>query len=150
MNYIFTTMLIIAIAIGLIQSMEWNPTTALFPRVVGVPALGLCIAILITSVRKGTGQPKSEKAIQADSEFAKTVRTAAVLMSWIVGFIVLIWVVGINIAIPVYVFTYLKVQGKYGWLLSSITALCTGLFVFLVFNLTFRIVWPDSLIPSFF
>lgn len=148
LNYIFTSLLIIAVAVGLMQSLGWNSTTALFPRVVGVPALGLCIAILVGSIRKGR-QPQSEKAIQKDSEFSRTVKTAAILMSWIVCFVFLIWIVGINLAIPIYVFAYMKVQGKYSWLKSGITALLTGLFVFLIFNVTFRIVWPASLIQEF-
>ncbi len=149
LNYIFTSILIVAIVVGLFKTRDWNAITALFPRVVGVPALGLSVAILLTSIRKGR-QPVSEQSSRADAEFARTFTTAIILMSWIVGFIILMWVVGINIAIPVYVFAYLKVQGKYGWLWSSIAAICTGLFVFLVFNVTFRIVWPEGVIQGFF
>jgi hypothetical protein len=143
LNYIFTSLAILAIAIGLVESRDWNSTTALFPRVIGIPALGLCIAVLVMSIRQGR-QQKSEREKKADPEFSRSVKIAIVLFGWIIGFILLIWTIGINIAIPVYVLSYMKVQGKYRWLPSTITAACVSGFVYLIFNMIFRIAWPES------
>jgi hypothetical protein len=146
LNYIFTSIAILAIVIGLIETREWNSTTALFPRVVGIPALGLCIAVLVSSIRRGRQQKNEEE----NPEYAKSVKIAVVLFAWIIGFILLIWTIGINIAIPIYVLSYMKVQGKYRWLSSTITAAAVSGFVYLVFNVIFRIAWPDSLVQSLF
>jgi hypothetical protein len=146
LDYIFTSCAILAIAIGLVESRDWNSTTALFPRVIGLPALGLCIAVLVMSIRRGR-QQKGEKE---NPEYVKSVKIAVILFAWIIGFILLIWTIGINIAIPVYVLSYMKVQGGYRWLPSAITAASVSGFVYLVFNVIFRIAWPDSLIQRLF
>lgn len=149
LNYIFTSFVILAIAIGLVESRDWNSTTALFPRVIGIPALGLCIAVLVMSIRRGR-QQKSEQEKKTNPEFSRSVKIAIILFAWIIGFILLIWTIGINIAIPVYVLSYMKVQGKYRWLSSTITAAGVSGFVYLVFNVVFRIAWPESLIQRLF
>jgi hypothetical protein len=145
LDYIFTSTIIIAIAVGLVESRHWNPMTALFPRVIGVPALGLCMAVLVMSIRRGR-QQKSAIEKKADSEFSRSVKIAIVLFAWIIGFIILIWTLGIIAAMFVYVLSYMRVQGKYRWLSSTITAACVSGFVYLVFNVIFRIAWPESLI----
>jgi putative tricarboxylic transport membrane protein len=148
LNYIFTSLAIVAIVIGLVETRDWNSTTALFPRVVGIPALGFCIAVLVMSIKRGR-QQNSEQGNQANQEFLRSVKIAMVLFAWILGFILLIWILGINLAIPVYVLSYMKVQGKYRWLSSTITAASVSGFVYLVFNIIFRIAWPESLMQRF-
>jgi uncharacterized protein YqhQ len=148
-NYIFTSVAILAIVIGLFETRDWNSTTALFPRVVGIPALGLCIAVLVMSIRRGR-QQKSEKEKNGDAELSRSFKIAMVLFAWIIGFILLIWTIGINFAIPVYVLSYMKVQGKYRWLASTISAVSVSGFVYLIFNVVFRIAWPESLIERIF
>jgi hypothetical protein len=123
--------------------------TALFPRVIGVPALVLCMAVLSMSIRRGS-QQKSEQEMKADTEFSRTVKIAVVLFAWIIGFILLIWTLGIIAAMFVYVLSYMRVQGKYRWLSSAITAACVSSFVYVVFNVIFRIAWPESLIQRLF
>jgi hypothetical protein len=146
--------MIIAIIVGLIQSLAWNSVTSLFPRIIGFPALALTIAVLVVTIRRDRKERseklevKIEQAKESDSEFRKTFKTTCILIGWLIGFVLIIWLIGINIAIPIYTFTYMKIQGKYGWILSTICGASTGIFVFLVFNIIFHIVWPDSVIGS--
>ena len=52
-QYAFTSLWIIAVAVALYGSRNWNSTTALFPHAVGFPILALLVVILAVDIRKG-------------------------------------------------------------------------------------------------
>ena len=56
MQYAFTSLWIIAVAVALYVSRNWNSTTALFPHSVGFPMLALLVVILVVDIRKGRRQ----------------------------------------------------------------------------------------------
>ena len=59
-------------------------------------------------------------------------RRVVEVFSWIAGFIVLVFLVGFPVAVPLFVLSYLVVQSRIGWLESvSLTAATWGFFYFL-------------------
>jgi hypothetical protein len=64
--------------------------------------------------------------------------------AWLIGFVVLVWAIGIEYTIPVYIFSYMKIEGKYGWLKCGIYAVATTAFVTILFEYVFRVAWPEG------
>jgi uncharacterized membrane protein YfcA len=141
-QYAFTSLWIIALAVALYGSRNWNPTTALFPHAVGFPILALLVVILAVDIRKGRRQ--KEKGETEDKEFLTKNRWMTLYLGWLVGFAFLVWAIGMVYSIPIYLFSYMTIQGKYSWLKSGIYAAAATAFVFILFQYAFRVSWPQG------
>jgi len=144
LQYTFTSLWIIALAIALYVSRNWNSTTALFPQAVGFPMLALLVAILVVDIKKGQRQKENAKAADDDREFSFKNRSMTVYLSWLVGFAVLVWAIGLVYSVPIYIFSYMKIQGKYSWLKSTIYAAVTTAFIVVLFQYAFKVSWPEG------
>ena len=145
-QYAFTLLWIIAVAIALYVSRNWNSTTALFPHAVGFPILALLVVILAVDIRKG--RRRKEKGETEDKEFLTKNRWMILYLGWLVGFAVLVWAIGMVYSIPIYIFSYMTIQGKYRWLKSGIYAAAATAFVFILFQYAFRVAWPEGALLS--
>jgi uncharacterized membrane protein YfcA len=143
LQYAFTSLWIIAVAIALYASRNWNSTTALFPQSVGFPILALLVFILVVDIRRGRRQ-KGETEADEDREFSVKNRAMTLYLGWLVGFAVLVWAIGMVYSIPVYMLSYMTIQGKYSWRKSGIYAVAATAFVFLLFQYAFRVSWPQG------
>ena len=144
---IFTSLIIIAVAVGLYVAKDWNSTSALFPRLVGFPLLALSIIVLLIDLTNAQRQKKAavqEKQIEEAIAFRKKLNASMLLFGWLIWLIVLIWAIGVNVAVPIYIFPYMKIKGEFSYLKSSLSAIFTGLGVFLIFNVIFSVVWPQG------
>src|SRR3989304_9191259 len=70
-------------------------------------------------------------------------RTLAIL-SWIVGFLAFILVFGFPIAVPLFVFLYLKLVGKEGWVLTLSLTLVSWLTMEGLFNRLLHLPFPEG------
>ncbi|MFC1905590.1 hypothetical protein ACFLXL_02140 [Chloroflexota bacterium] len=70
------------------------------------------------------------------------------LFGWLIGFLALIWIIGFLYAVPIYIFAYMKIQGKYSWRRSSIFGVAVTVLVIIIFNLILGVVWPDGAIQK--
>ena len=145
-QYVFTSLWIIALAFALYVSRNWNPTTALFPHAVGFPILALLVVILVVDIRKG--RRRKEKGEAEDKEFFTKNRWMTLYLGWLVGFALLIWAIGMVYSIPIYLFSYMTLQGKYGWLKSGLYAVGATAFVFVLFRYAFSVAWPEGALLS--
>jgi hypothetical protein len=141
-QYVFTSLWIIALAVGLYVSRNWNSTTALFPHAVGFPILAVLVVILAVDIRKG--RRRTEKGETEDKKFLTKNRWMMLYLGWLVGFAFLIWAIGILYSIPIYIFSYMTIQGKYGWLKSGLYAAGATALVFILFQYAFGVAWPEG------
>lgn len=139
----FTSLLIIMTAVCLFIAKDWNSTTALFPRVVGFPLLAVTIAILAIDIKTGRRQEKDGET-NSDIEFKTTTVRMIKYFAWLIGFVFLVWAIGIKYTIPIYIFSYMKIEGKYGWLKCGIYAVAMTAFVTILFEYVFRVAWPEG------
>jgi hypothetical protein len=149
MGYVFTSLLIIAVAIGLYLSRNWNSTTALFPRAVCIPILAVLVAILAVDIKQGQRQKiNGETDGDGDREFSAITSRTVKYFGWLVGFGVLIWAIGIVYSIPIYVFSYLKTLGKQSWLKSGLYAAGAVAVIYILFEFAFHVAWPEGTLLS--
>lgn len=136
---------------ALYASWGWPFRTALFPRVIAVPILLLALTEWVLSVRGGEEERQGHAV---DFQLTDTVepalagkRTIAIL-AWIVGFLVLIFLTGFLLAVPLFVLVYLKVAGREPWPLTIALTAVAWLFMEGLFNRFLHLPFPEGLIFS--
>lgn len=123
----------------------------LYPFAIGIPMLILAIIQVFLDLKGVQSKPDSGGA-PVDFQVTQTVdpivakKRAIIIFSWIVGFLVGIWLLGFPIAIPLMVFTYLKIQSKESWVLSIVFTVVSFIFFWLLFVRLLNLPFPEGLI----
>jgi hypothetical protein len=148
MQYGFTLLLIIAVAVALYASRNWNATTALFPKAVGFPMLALLVAVLAMDIKKGRRRKENGKTDgDGDRKFSTATKLTLLYLAWLAGFVVLAWAIGLLYSIPIYIFTYMRIQGRISWLRCGVFAVAATVFVY-IFGSMFQMAWPEGALLS--
>jgi Tripartite tricarboxylate transporter TctB family len=136
----FSLALAVVAAYAVYAALRWPPKAALFPLTMGIPLLVLALAQTLVELR--------DPARPAQSPGART-RTF-IVFAWMATFIALVLLVGFPIAVPVFVFSYLVVESREGWVLSiALAAAAWGAF-HLLFERLLHFPFEDGLIRSLF
>lgn len=129
-------------------SWSWPFRTALFPRVIALPILFLALIEWALSV---WGSEKERDGHAVDFQLTDTVepalarkRTIAIII-WMLGFLVLILLVGFPLAVPIFVFAYLKIAGEPWTLTIALTAI-SWLSMEGLFNRLLHLPFPEGLV----
>jgi hypothetical protein len=109
---------------AVIAAWFWPWKTALFPLAIGIPLFVLSAAeaawVLFGSTERGEVR---DFQLARDVPEREVVRRSAAAAAWIAGFFAAIVLLGFAIAVPLFVFLYLKLQAQEGWLFcASFTA----------------------------
>jgi hypothetical protein len=144
----FTSSLLVAISWGLYAGRGWNATTALFPRAVGFPMLFLLIGILGMEAAKGRSREHDRNGHSEDLDpeavFGERAARMMRYFGWLLGFVVAIWAIGIALAIPIYILTYMRIEGRYAWRTCVVYASVTAGLITIVYGYLFRVAWPEG------
>src|SRR5262245_19658338 len=128
----FSIFLILVGGYAVYSASFWSFKTGFFPLVIAIPLILLALAHLLLEV---FGDSEKDVGPAVDVEFSKEIAPdvarwrAFVLFAWIVGFILIVFLLGFPIAVPLFMFLYLKMQSGTGWLQSL--GLAGGAWVFL-------------------
>lgn len=123
-------------AYTVIAAWAWPLKAALFPLVMGIPLFVLAVTQFFLELR--APEPPAE------GERRKTLATFA----WMAAFVVLVLLVGFPTTVPLFVFSYLMVQGSAGWGLSvALTAAAWGFF-HVLFERLLRFPFDDGLVRA--
>lgn len=107
---IFTLFLIVVFAYILFEVSDRPTQVKMFPIVISVIALAL---LTVQLIRELVPSAKKDEASIADIDFTEEESTAAgkrralEMFAWLFGFVVFLWLVGFNIAVPVMIFLFL-------------------------------------------
>ena len=149
LNLSFFLSLGVAILAGitLVSSLSWPFRAALFPRVLGVPLLILSIVQMLLSA-SAVEEKRAGHAV--DFEFTSDIdhqvarqRTISIF-AWILGFLALILLVGFPLAVPLFVFLYLKLAGGEAWILTLLLTGFSWLFMEGLFDWLLHIPFPEG------
>ncbi|HEX4988655.1 MAG TPA: tripartite tricarboxylate transporter permease [Candidatus Binatia bacterium] len=147
---LFSVVVAIILALALFQSRNFGYRAGLFPWVIGIPTLLLCLAQLSRDLW-GKEKPKGDLAAwEVAADVAPEVvhkRTINILL-WTVGFFISIWLLGFSYSIPVSMILYLKLAGKEKWPMTIIITFFTWLFIYGLFERVLSIPFPDGLLVS--
>jgi hypothetical protein len=148
---IFSFCALIFFIIFVYQAQEWRLQARLYPYAIGIPMIILAVAQVILDLKGYSAKQPSDGA-PVDYQFSTTVDPALArrrtinIFVWILGFFVGIALLGFTITIPLLVFTYLKFQGREGWLISIVLTVCAWLMFYGLFVRLLVLPFPEGLI----
>ena len=136
---IFSVCLAAAAAYAVYTALRWPPKAALFPLTMGIPLLVLAMAQTLVELR----EPSPSSAAGAS-------RRPLVVFAWMVTFIVLVVLAGFPVAVPLFVFSYLVVEGRERWLLALVLAAAAWGAFHLLFERLLHFPFEAGLIRDWF
>jgi hypothetical protein len=154
---IFNVILLAAIVVLLLTSLDWEADAKIVPYTAAAAALVAGILNLIAEVF-GTAStaenPDSPIAFASKAVPSLDARTllgrAAVYFLWLAGLLLLIWIIGFLPAIFVFVLAYMTLGFGEPLLRSSIAAAGIAAACWALFHWALSSIWPDSVIGNLF
>jgi len=136
---------------GVIAAWSWPWKAALFPLVIGIPVFCLAAAEALW-VLLGSSERGETKDFQFSHELPQreVLKRTAVASGWIIGFFAAIVLLGFPFAVPLFVFLYLKLQGKEGWLFSAVFTAVVWLFFYGLFDRLLHLPFLDGWLLTWF
>ena len=133
---------------GTLSALDWPWKAKLFPLVIGIPLFCLAAAEALWIVFGNRSERQAAADFQLSTDQAPEVarRRTLVAAAWTVGFFVLIVLVGFQIAVPVLVFAYLKLQGKEGWIFTTVFTAAVWGFFYGLFDLLLHLPFPPGVL----
>ena len=141
-DIVFTSSIIIVLALALWQSKDFGVRAGLFPWSIGIPMLVLAIVQLILELAGKTRRMIGE----GEAELSQAVvygRTASII-GWIFGFLIAIWLLGFLYAVPVAMLLYLKITGREKWPITILLTSVTWALFYGLFDYSLHIPFPEG------
>jgi len=114
---------------GVVAATAWPWKAALFPLVIGVPLFCLAAAEALWTLFGASPAQEGEARDFQLSIGEETVRRTLIAGAWILAFFAAIVLLGFPIAVPLFVFLYLRLQGREPWWICiAMTAAIWGIF----------------------
>ena len=147
----FIALLMIALAYTLWQTYSWSDEAARLPRVIALSGLALgTFYVLRHLVRPSRGESRIMdigRTKTGDSNRVMMGRTVKALGST-VGLVAGIWLIGFQIALPLYVLLYLLVFGRTKWWIGVGWAVVFLVLIYGFFDLIIHIPWIDPVLED--
>ena len=118
----FISILLLALGVLFVDSVGYPARSRVLPMVVIIMA-GILLAMeLFREFLSVTKTRSGDNAIQATAQLPESKGkelTPLLIPAWIAGFAIMIWLLGLVIALPLFVLAYIKMQGeKWVWAIS--------------------------------
>lgn len=132
---------------SVIAAWAWPWKASLFPLAIGIPVFCLAAAEAAWSLFGTAAAERGEAKdfqISHDLPQREVLQRTAIAAAWIFGFFAAILLLGFPIAVPLFVFLYLKLAGKESWLLSILFTAAVWLFFYGLFDRMLHLPFPDG------
>lgn len=130
---------------GVIAAWSWPWKAALFPLAIGIPvfclAAGEALWVLLGRTERGETQ---DFQFSHDLPEREILRRTGLAAGWILGFFAAIVLLGFPLAVPLFVFLYLKVQGREGWIFCVVFTAAVWLFFYGLFDQLLHLPFPEG------
>lgn len=126
-----------------ITAVKWPFRSALFPLIISIPIFFMVLAELLMSSFEKEGAVVKHSAMDFERsegiDKAVALHRTVITFSWIIGFSIMVLFFGFTIAVPLFVFTYLKFRGREKWGISIVFAAFSGFFFWGLFGWLLRL-----------
>ncbi len=141
--------ILIISAWAVVSAMHWPWKAALFPLVLGIPVFCLAAAEVLWVLLGSTSQnPLMDVQPSADLPEKVTRSRMLVAIGWMLGLFVAVVLLGFPIAVPLFVFLYVKLQGREGWGLSLVFTLVVWGIFYGLFDRLLHLPFPAGWIQT--
>ena len=107
---------------------DWGRSSGMFPRSLGILFMGLAVMEVLIHLYKSVF--KKELTEIDPGELQKQLWA----FGWLGLLLLMIYLLGFMITVPLYVFLFLRMHGRFSYLLSAGIALVSLTFVYLIFR----------------
>lgn len=134
-SLILATGIMILAGAAIIIAMDWPLKAKLFPLAIGIPVFCMAAAEVVWGLLDPAARSEAMEFKLSDQLPGWTGAWRMLLaVAWLIGFLAAIVLVGFVLAVPLMVFSYLKAQGREGWVLSGVFALAVWGAFYVVFD----------------
>ena len=148
---LFSLFIIAVGAYAACAAMGWKFKAALFPLSVSIPLVILVtVQLLLEIFSKGETSegPAVDLELSADVPPAVARHRTIGAFLWVAGFILVVYLAGFPLAVPIFIFSYLSLQGRVGLPLSVGLTAVAWLFFYGLFQWTLHLPFEDGLIQT--
>lgn len=152
---VFAVALLGAFSAALVMSVQWPPVARMMPQIASLAGIAMLLLVLGNKFLK-TASPAGEDQgshLDVTTDFSglssRQVRNRSLgYFGWLIALLAGCYGVGMLPATIIFIFAFLRFEGKETWKLSLLITLCAAVIYYLVFHLVLRISWPDSMLGS--
>lgn len=154
-NLLSVASLALAVA-AIIAARQWSPAAAVFPIIIAL-LVGSLAALNLWIINFAVNWGGREEVpldlhLSPPADQPGEVRNVAAIFLWLIGFLLAVFLIGFPPAALLFVFLYLRMEGREGWVVSLIATGLTGLFLYLLFivilKVSYRQGWLLTVIPG--
>jgi TctA family transporter len=69
---------------------------------------------------------------------------------WMAGFMLVMWIIGLIPAVPIFILSYMRLEGREKWRIAVPMAVCVVALIYVVFDQLLAIPWPPTLLGTYF
>ena len=145
----FIAALSVAFAYTLWQSYDWPGSGARLPRVVVISGLALVVLYALKhllTASSGAGRIMDIGRTLTDDDRGILLRRTAKALGTTAGLVAAIWLIGFQIALPLYVTLYLLAFGRVHWTFAVAWGVAFVLLIYLFFDKVICIPWIDPVL----
>ena len=156
MEALFALALALLFIYSIVAARQWPFNAAFFPIIVGIAGVGLAIGVslVVWWGRGGRGSNSvKESGAQGDLYLeeglldGQALRRTITIFAWLLGLVPGVWLLGQKLALPLFMFLYLKTAGEKWWL-SILLTLGTAAFLIGVFDRVIYVSWQEGMLFS--
>ncbi len=154
-NTIFLALLLAFFVWVLVSSSGWPYYARYYPTAIGIAGLVFLIMHLLgrhvfAQADTGAGgMDIGNEDVAGVSRRDLAIRSAT-LVGLLALFLVSAWLVGFMLAMAIFIFAFIKIEGRTGWLAPLAYSLGFFALTYLVLHVGLRLVWPDSVLGGMF
>lgn len=149
----FTIVILLILLWAFLAAWDWPSQARLFPLAVCIPTFVLCLFQLgrdLFMEQKQATAKEDRWIVDLPSKqglpLPLVLRRAGNISCWILGLLFSIWFVGFIISIPLFMWSYLIVQGRTKWWVALLYTALAQAFLLGIFHYTLHIHWIEGLI----
>ena len=141
---------IVVSVLAIYLSKNWRMEVIRFPLVVAILLLicGSADLLMVLFLREKKGGAAVDFEASGDVETPVALRRTIEMFAWMIGCGLLIVLLSLIVALPFFVFLYIKVVGRYGWPFSLLMGAVSGVFLYGLFVWLLNLPFPEGLLPQ--
>ena len=150
------TMFIIAVLVGAVAiASQWELRASIIILVLGsVGALFATAQLLMDLFPRerataGPARPTMELPIFDDTDPKSSLRGTLEIWGWLLGLVAIIRIIGLDLALPLFVLVYARFYGA-RWRLCAFLAAMIAAFIFGIYDQIMHVYWPESVFGDLF
>lgn len=134
---------------AVIVAMDWPLKAKLFPLAIAIPVFCMATAEVAWGLLDPASRSEAmEFKFSVQAPGGSAARRTLLAVAWMAGFFAAIVLLGYLVAVPLFVFLYLRLQGRESWVASAVFALVVWAVFYAVFDRLLHLPFPAGLMQG--